>query len=169
MDWPTIAKMGAVYAAMGLVHIVFRKRFLAMSFAPERMRHPHVWDFLFYVSFGVVISFSVEIAGVLMVFSTLVIPAVIAFLFTDRFGKALPIAWAAGTVAIVAGTAASFVWDLATGPLLVCSFGAVLVAAFALRAVLGVKTGEHVRVRGLEPVTEAVAAPAPTVEGLTAD
>lgn len=149
VGWPAIAKMAAVYAVVGAFHYALRRYFLAVSFHPEKADKVRLWDFLFYVSFGVVIAFSVEIAGVLMVFSSLVVPAVVAFLFTDRFGVALVIAWISGTVAIVAGIGASFYWDVATGPLLVCAFGAVLVAAVALRPFLGVSPGARIRVKAL--------------------
>ena len=150
IDWPTIVKMGAVYLAVGIFHWVVRSKMMAVSFAPERVRRLRLWDFLFYVSFGIAISFSVDVAGVLMVFSTLVIPGVAALLFTNRFGLALLLAWGVGAVAIVGGIAASFIWDVATGPLLVCSFGAVLVLAFGIRAAFSVKTGREVVVATLE-------------------
>lgn len=149
VGWPQIGKMAGMYAVVGVFHFVLRRYFLAVSFHPDQAQKVRLWDFLFYLSFGVVISFSVEIAGVLMVFSTLVIPAVVAFFFTDRFGVALIIAWASGTVAIIGGIGASFYWDLATGPLLVCAFGAVLVVAMILRPYLGVKSGRKIRVKAL--------------------
>jgi len=153
IDWPTIAKMGSVYLAVGIFHWVVRHKMLAVSFAPQRVERLRLWDFLFYVSFGVAISFSVDVAGVLMVFSSLVIPGVAAYLFTNRFGVALLLAWTTGAIAIVGGIAASFYWDVATGPLLVCSFGAVLLLAFGLRAVLAVRPGRDVVVRALETET----------------
>jgi hypothetical protein len=65
------------------------------------------------------------------------------------------IAWVSGTIAIVGGIGASFLWDLATGPLLVCAFGAVLVVAALLKPILGVRPGSRVRVRALsEPPTD---------------
>jgi len=139
VDWPTIGRLAAVYMVVGIFHFVLRRPFLAVSFEPDSAERVRLWDFLFYASFGLVISFSVEIAGVLMVFSALVIPAVIAFLYTNRFGRALFIAWGAGTVAIVGGIGTSFYFDIATGPLLVCAFGAVLVIAAAVRPLLGVR------------------------------
>jgi len=149
VDWPTILEMGGVYAAVGAFHFFVRRRFLEVTFTPEHARGLRLWDFLFYVSFGIVISYSVEIAGVLMVFSSLVIPAVIAFLFTNRFSRALPIAWAAGTAAIVGGIGTSFYWDLATGPLLVCAFGLVLVLAAILRKALGIRPDPRIVVASL--------------------
>jgi zinc/manganese transport system permease protein len=150
VDWPTIAEITGAYAVIGLFHFVFRKRILAVTFAPGRGGSLRLWDFLFYVTFGIVISFSVEVAGVLMVFSSLVIPTAAALLFTDRFGLALALAWVLGAVAVIGGIVSSFVWDLATGPLLVCSFGLVLVVAFGVRSALGVRTGTKIRVAALE-------------------
>jgi zinc/manganese transport system permease protein len=152
VDWPTIGKMSAAYAVIGALHFGLRKRFLAVSFAPEQAGNVRLWDFIFYLTFGVVIAFSVEVAGVLMVFSSLVIPGVVAFLFTNRFGAALLIAWGSGTVVIVGGIGASFYWDLATGPLLVCAFGLMLVVAAALRRLLGISPDPEIVVRGLTDV-----------------
>jgi len=149
VDWRTIGSMAAIYAVLGLFHFALRRKFLTITFKPERATNLHFWDFLFYASFGIVISYSVEIAGVLMVFSSLVIPAVIAFLFTARFTTALLIAWLAGTIAILAGIGASFYWDVATGPLLVCSFGIVLILAAVLKKVLGVQPATEIVVTAL--------------------
>ncbi len=149
VDWPTIGKMAAAYAVVGAFHFAYRRRFLSLTFAPEGMDGRRMWDFLFYVSFGVVIAFSVNVAGVLMVFSALVIPGVVAFLFTNRFVTALRIAWGAGAVAIVGGIGASFYWDLATGPLLVCAFGVLVVVAGVLRMVLGIRPDAKIVVKGL--------------------
>ena len=149
VDWPTIGRMAGAYLVVGAFHFAFRRRFLSLTFAPEGMEGRRLWDFLFYVPFGVVIAFSVNVAGVLMVFSALVIPAVVAFLFTNRFGTALRIAWGAGAVAIVGGIGASFYWDLATGPLLVCAFGLLVVVAGVLRVVLGIRPDPTIVVRGL--------------------
>jgi len=149
VGWDDIWRLAAVYAVLGAFHFVMRKRFLSVTFDPENADNVKMWDFLFYVSFGVMISFSVEIAGVLMVFSALVIPAVIAFLYTNRFGRALLIAWGAGTVAIVGGIGTSFYLDIATGPLLVCAFGAVLVIAAGLRPLLGARPEGKISARAL--------------------
>ena len=160
VDWSTIGKMAAVYALVALFHVVLRRYFLSVSFHPEKVTKVRLWDFLFYVSFGIVISFSVEVAGVLMVFSALVIPAVVAFFFTNRFAVAVLIAWGSGALAIVLGIGASFYWDFATGPLLVCAFGLVLLVAGILKPFLGVKAGTRIRVRALVD-DEATGAGAP--------
>jgi zinc/manganese transport system permease protein len=136
VTWPTVFKMAGAYALIGLFHWRFRGPILGVTFAPETMPRIRLWDFIFYLTFGIAITFSVELAGVLLIFSTLVIPAVVAFLYTDRFLPALLIAWGTGLIAIFSGITASFVWDVTTGPLLVCTFGLVLVLAALLRPLL---------------------------------
>ena len=141
VNWPTILRLALVYAVVGVFHWVLRRRFLTISFSPEtavaggwRVRW---WDFLFYLSFGIVITFSVPIAGVLLVFSFLVVPAAVAFQFTRRQGKLALISWLAGALASAGGLWISFEYDLPTGPIVVCMFGVVLLGAYLLRLTIG--------------------------------
>ena len=139
VTWPTVATMAVSFGLIGLFHWALRGKMLAITFAPRSVQRLRTWDFVFFATFGVAITSSVQIAGVLMVFSVLVIPAVIAFFFTRSFGRALLIAWGAGTLAIVLGLAVSFTLDITTGPMLVVAFGAVLLVALALRRRFGVR------------------------------
>ena len=86
ITWPTILKKGAAYLGLGILHFALRRQFLKISFHPDEAEregwHIRVWDFLFYVSFGVAVTMSVPVAGVLLVFTMLVVPAVVAFLFS---------------------------------------------------------------------------------------
>lgn len=140
VTWPQIWKTAALYLAIFVGHWFLRHRFLMISLDPATAKEKRWaiawWDFLFYALFGMVVTASVAIAGVLLVFSFLVIPAVIGFLFTTRPSALVAIAWAAGTVASILGLYTSFVTDLPTGPVLVVAFGIVLTAAFAVRAVI---------------------------------
>ena len=140
VTWPEILKTGLIYAAVGAIHWFLHDRFFTISLEPEvaaeegwRLRS---WDFLFYGLFGVVVTSSVEIAGVLVVFSFLVIPAVIAFLFASRPSALLAIAWTVGTLSTVVGLFASFQFDLPTGPIVVCVFALALVVALLTRRAL---------------------------------
>ncbi|MGH7482061.1 MAG: metal ABC transporter permease [Longimicrobiales bacterium] len=137
VTWPTVIEIAGVYALVGLFHYVFRAKMLGVTFAPETVPNLRLWDFVFYITFGIAVTFSVNLAGVLLIFSTLVIPAAVAFFFTSNFGRALVLAWAVGAVAVVAGIGASFAWDVTTGPLLVLAFGAVLVLAALTRVIVG--------------------------------
>lgn len=137
ITWPTIIKKGAAYAALGLLHFFLRKRFLSISFHPEEAERQgwniRVWDFLFYVSFGVAVTMSVPVAGVLMVFTMLVVPAVVAFMFSRDVRKMVFISWGAGALASLLGLWSSYVGNFPTGPAIVCMYGVVLVAAGLLR------------------------------------
>ena len=134
---PTIVKLVGAYAVLGVFHYVLRHRFLTISFHPEEAERLgwkiRWWDFLFYLSFGVVITLAVPVAGVLMVFSFLVVPAVVAFLFTRDMRRLAYISWGSGALASILGLWLSLVADLPTGPLIVCVYGLVLAAAGVLR------------------------------------
>jgi zinc/manganese transport system permease protein len=138
--WPTIVKTAILYGAIGGAHWLLRNRFFTISLTPAEARargwNVAWWDFVFYALFGLVVTSSVAIAGVLVVFTFLVIPAVIAFLFTEQPRVLLPLAWSIGTLATVLGLLVSYVGDLPTGPLVVCAFAVVLMVAFAVRGVM---------------------------------
>jgi zinc/manganese transport system permease protein len=130
-----VAKLAGLYAVVGLLHGLCRRPMLAA--AGEGPQAPAfsttVWDFVFYASFGLVVTSSVALAGVLLVFSFLIIPAVIGRLFARRIGVALVIGWAAGVLASFLGFGASLFLDLPTGAAMVAAFAAVLVAAALVR------------------------------------
>jgi zinc/manganese transport system permease protein len=137
ITWPTILEKGAAYAALGLLHFLLRRRFLRISFDPEGAEREgwriRWWDFLFYVSFGLAVTMSVPVAGVLLVFTMLVVPAVIAFLFSNQIRRMVFISWGAGTLASLLGLWLSYVGNFPTGPLIVCMYAFLLVVAGTLR------------------------------------
>ncbi len=137
VTWPTIVKLAIAYAALGVFQFALRRRFLTISFHPAEAEAQgwkiRWWDFFFYLSFGVVITLAVPIAGVLMVFSFLVVPAVIANLFTADKRKLTIIAWSSGALASILGLWLSYTQDLPTGPLVVCMYGLLLIGAALLR------------------------------------
>ncbi len=140
VTWPEVFQIAAIYAIIGLLYWALRRRFMTISLKPADARAEGWrlgwWDFLFYALFGVVVTLSVGIAGVLVVFSMLVVPAVIAFLFTTSPIALLSIAWAVGTLATLAGLLVSFQFDLPTGPIVVLTFTAALVVGFVVRRVV---------------------------------
>jgi len=119
------------YAAIGVVHFVFRERFFLISEDPEeafrRGLRVRAWDFLFYLTFGFVISISVKVAGVLLVFVFLVVPAIAAVLITDNRLYQLLIGWGLGVAVSVAGMVVSYQASLPSGPTVVAVYGVVLV------------------------------------------
>ncbi|MCP3961761.1 MAG: metal ABC transporter permease [bacterium] len=137
VTWDTVLRDLLVCAAVGALHYVLRRRFILISEDPERAFEEGLsvrwWDFLFYLSFGLVITVAVEVAGVLMVFAYLVAPAIIAIATSDRWPRRIAIAWAVGLAASALGLFASYQWDLPSGPAIVCSLGALLLLFTALR------------------------------------
>lgn len=137
VSWEDVAKTAALYAGVGIFHFVFRKKFLAISIDRAKAAADGIsvrfWDFLFYSSFGLVVTSSVSIAGVLLVFCYLIVPSVAAMLFADRIGPRLAIGWIMGTVVSVLGMYFSVVLDLPTGATIVCTFGLVLILMAAFR------------------------------------
>src|ERR1700675_4996143 len=131
VSWPEVRKTAILYAVVGVFHYVFRKKFLLISMNHEKAETVGVsvrfWDFLFYASFGFVVTSSVAIAGVLLVFCYLIVPSVGAMLFADRIGPRLAIGWTMGTLVSALGCYFSVYFDLPTGATIVCTFGAVLV------------------------------------------
>jgi len=135
-----VGALAALYASVGVVHALFRRPLVEVSFHPllaaARRRRVFMWDVLFYASFALVVTSSVRLAGVLLVFSYLIVPAALASLLVAKLGARLLLAWALGALLTLGGLYASWSWDLPTGPAIVTAFGAAvaLVAiAFALK------------------------------------
>ena len=140
VSWHEVGKTAVLYALIGVFHFVFRKRFLLISMnEPEAERqglNVRFWDLLFYMSFGFVVTSSVAIAGVLLVFCFLIVPSVTSMLFTERLGLRLAIGWGRAALVSAAGVALSFLLDLPTGATIVATFGAALLMVAASRVVV---------------------------------
>ena len=129
-----------VAAGVGAFHFVFRKTFLAISVDRERTEasglHVAWWDFLFYASFGLVVTSSVSIAGVLLVFCYLIVPSVAAMLYSHHIGTRLAIGWAMGMIMSAIGVYLSLKLDLPTGATIICAFGVALVVMALARPLI---------------------------------
>jgi len=134
-----VAKTALLYGGIGLFHYIFRKKFLLISTnlvqAEESGMSIRLWDFLFYASFGFVVTSSVAIAGVLLVFCYLIVPSVGAMLFADKIGRRLAIGWTMGTLVSALGIYFSVLADLPTGATIVCTFGGVLILMFFIHLI----------------------------------
>ncbi len=133
-----VIKTAILYGCIGLFHFIFRKKFLAISLNHDKSENLGInvklWDFLFYASFGFVVTSSVAIAGVLLVFCYLVVPSVGAMLFAKRVTTRLAIGWTMGTLVSALGCYFSAnVFDTPTGATIVCTFGAVLIVMVIAR------------------------------------
>jgi zinc/manganese transport system permease protein len=157
VSWGEVRKTALLYGAVGLFHYIFRKKFLLISMNHGKEENlgfnVRLWDFAFYASFGFVVTSSVAIAGVLLVFCYLIVPSVAAMLFADRIGPRLAIGWTMGTLVSALGCFLSVWGDLPTGATIVVSFGGVLVLMFLLHLIVhrgnahqlnGAASSEHV-------------------------
>lgn len=140
VGWFEVGKTAAIYTAVALVHIALRKRFFAISASAEQARasgiNIRLWDFVFYTTFGVVVTSSVQIAGVLLVFSFLVIPAVCAMMFFKQVRRRLVAGWVFGVLGSIGGLFASAEWDFPTGAAVVTALGILFIVCsgvYALR------------------------------------
>jgi zinc/manganese transport system permease protein len=137
VSWFEVGKTAALYGAIGLFHFIFRKKFLAISIDHEKAEASGLsvrfWDFLFYASFGFVVTSSVSIAGVLLVFCYLIVPSVGAMLYAENIGPRLAIGWTMGTLVSALGVYLSLKLDLPTGATIVCTFALGLIAMALVR------------------------------------
>ena len=136
-----VLKVAVLYAAVGLMHWLCRRPFFLISTDPDaafaqgwRVR---LWDFVFYASFGVVVTSSVRIGGVLLVFSYLIVPALAGIALGRTVRAKLLIGWAFGTLVSVIGVVTSAAFDLPTGATVVCAFGLKLLVFWVLARLLG--------------------------------
>jgi zinc/manganese transport system permease protein len=140
VSWFEVGKTAALYGAIGLFHFIFRHKFLAISMNHEKAEGMGIsvrfWDFLFYASFGFVVTSSVAIAGVLLVFCYLIVPSVGAMLYAENVGPRLAIGWTMGTLVSALGVYLSLQIDLPTGATIVCTFGLVLIIMAVVRGVI---------------------------------
>ena len=132
-----VIKVALLYAAIGALHWLCRRPFFLISTNPDQAFRDGLavrwWDFLFYASFGFVVTRSVAIAGVLLVFCYLIVPSVAAMLYADDIGPRLAIGWTMGTVVSALGVYLSVALDLPTGATIVCTFGIVLAVMAGVR------------------------------------
>jgi len=140
VSWHEVRKTAVLYAAIGLFHFIFRKKFLLISMNHEKAEdlgvNVRLWDFLFYASFGFVVTSSVAIAGVLLVFCYLIVPSVGAMLFADRIGPRLAIGWTMGTLVSALGCYLSVQLDTPTGATIVVTFGGILILMFLMHLIV---------------------------------
>src|SRR5499425_1071403 len=137
-----VLEVALLYAGIGVFHWLCRRAFFLISTDPSRAYREgwrvRGWDFLFYASFGVVVTSSVRIAGVLLVFSYLIVPALAGILLGGHIRTRLVIGWTFGTLVSVVAMTASAVLDTPTGATVVCAFGVILlVVALGTRVTAG--------------------------------
>jgi zinc/manganese transport system permease protein len=135
-SWHDITKMAIIYIFIGGLHWRFREKFMEATFKASGARSI-TWDFLFYFSLGVVVTYSVAIAGVILVFSYLVIPAVVALVFCDSVKSRMLCGWIAGFAVSALGLLVSFRLDFPTAPTITVGFGLLFIISLLIGAKMG--------------------------------
>lgn len=137
VSWAQVIKTAVIYLILGTLHFFVRGKLILISTNPEEAERKGLkvwfWDLVFYLSFGIVITSSVQIGGILLVFSFLIVPALCSLLFFEDLKRRIFLGWIVGAATSAAGIAASFFWDLPTGPAIVAGFGAALLVSFLVR------------------------------------
>lgn len=146
VEWHEIVKISLIYSVLGVLHWLARRPLLEISknYQDARSRGVKIarWDFFFYATFGIVVTSSVELAGVLLVFSFLIVPSVCGVLLAHSIRSRLLVGWGIGFLTSVAGVSASYFWDLPTGATVVCAFGVTLILSLVLKSFLGTQLRE---------------------------
>lgn len=140
VSWPEIGRITVIYAVVAALHFAVRRPLFLITRSPEEARrmglNVRLWDFFFYATFGLVVSSAVRIAGVLLVFSFLIVPAVCSMMFFTSIRNRLLAGWGIGLLASVMGLTASGLRDYPTGAAVVTSLGALLMVSTGVYAVI---------------------------------
>jgi len=149
VSWPLVGTTIGVYVALVLLHYVFRRRFLLLTENPEDLPRRAWWDFVFFLTQGIITILIVPVAGVLLAYGFLMIPAAIGTLFSRRWATALLVGWTSGLSACLLGIVYSYRTDSPYGPSLLLSMGLFFMLALLLRGLL--PKGEAVHEQGGTP------------------
>jgi zinc/manganese transport system permease protein len=143
VQWKTIITVVIVYSGVGIFHYIFRHKFIAISENSEKAENDGInvrlWDFLFYLSFGIVITLSVRTAGVLLVFVFLIAPSLFTMMIASGWKNRLIIAWIMGTLVSLSGLIISYKFDFPTGPSVIIVYGIVLLVTSIFKVLISKK------------------------------
>lgn len=156
VTWHDVIKTSLIYSVVGTIHYVFRKQLINASFnagnagnsdnagssdnsGGQAVPSTGAWDFLFYALFGVVITSSVSLAGVLQVFAYLIVPAVVSSLFYTTIRARLIFGWSLGLVLSFLSMYLSYRWDLPAGAFIVVCFTAIPVLLLVISGIFGLR------------------------------
>ena len=130
VPWKDVIQLGIIVLVVGIIHWISRKRLFLVSENPEKAAREKLklwwWDVVFYATFGVVVTYSVKVAGVLLVFSLLIIPAVTALVSVSGTVKRVIFGWTFGIIGCTLGLEVSLRGDFAAGPSIIATLLALL-------------------------------------------
>jgi len=135
VNWPLVWVTVIVYVILSIFHYKVRERMIALTEHPCHSNEEKFWDFLFFISLGIITVLIVPIAGVLLAYGFLMIPAATAALFTKDWGKGLKIGWMVGFGASLVGLFSSYFFKLPYGPTLVLALGFCFLGGLGIRLI----------------------------------
>jgi zinc/manganese transport system permease protein len=136
VTWPLVTVTAVVYIMLLIFHYIFRDTFITLAENPQTLKNEKLWDFIFFTTQGIITVLIVPIAGVLLAYAFLMIPAATAAMFTKKWAKAVLIGWSIGFVACVLGLGSSYFFNFPYGPTLVLFLGLFFVCAMVVRSIL---------------------------------
>lgn len=140
VTWKEILELFIVFAVIGVFHFIFRKKFITLTDNYENNNnYSPLWDFLFYVSFGIAVVHSVQVGGILTIFAFLIIPASISALFSKNWFARILIGWTIGTIVTICGLYLSWTRDIPSSPTVILFLGLALITALGIKALRIVK------------------------------
>lgn len=142
VTWADVFKTTIIYAVVGMIHYVFRKQIWQATLATSANKK-FLWDLLFYVLFGVIITSSTRVAGVLQVFAYLIVPAITANAFYKTIKSKLLFGWLLGGVLSFGSLVLSHKWDLPAGAFIVVVFTAVPILLLLISTAFKLKPGSR--------------------------
>ncbi|MBN2182641.1 MAG: metal ABC transporter permease [Sedimentisphaerales bacterium] len=138
--WPLVSVTAVVYILLLVFHYKFRHKFIELAENPAGLASEKLWDFLLFVTQGIITVLIVPIAGVLLAYAFLMIPAAIAVMFTKKWIGGVLIGWSVGFTACLIGLCSSYFFNLPYGPSLVLSLGLFFIASIAVRWMISLRT-----------------------------
>jgi len=145
VTWPLVTVTVVVYIVLLIFHYIFRDTFITLAENPENLKNEKLWDFIFFTTQGIITVLIVPIAGVLLAYAFLMIPAATAAMFTKKWAKAVLVGWSIGFVACVLGLGSSYFFNFPYGPTLVLFLGLFFVCAMVLRSII---SGRNLNTKG---------------------
>lgn len=140
VTWPLVCVTAIAYVLLLIFHYKFRRKFIELTKKGQE-KNTRLWDFFFFSTQGIITVLIVPIAGVLLAYAFLMIPAAMAAMFTNKWGKAVAMGWSLGFIACLIGLFSSYSFDLPYGPSLVLAMGVFFLCALVARALLHSRKG----------------------------
>ena len=145
VSWPLVCVTAVVYAALLAFHFLFRAKFISLTRNTHEMKNERLWDFFFFTTQGIITVLIVPVAGVLLAYAFLMIPAAAAAMFTNKWKDAIVLGWSLGFAACLVGLGTSHHFDLPYGPSLVLALGTLFVVSVFVRSLLPRRVSAEVK------------------------